>query len=225
MTMPVVRWIGALLLALLLSAVLFWFMQWVVMDNTSGLQETSNIKFVDFIHVEKDTTVNKKQRRLKPKPKPEPLPQPELVQPQPTKPIQTTKLQMDIPDIDIPMSTPRLSSNLSQAVAVPSSVPESSPGSGTPSSDLIPLIKSKPKYPLRAQSRNIEGWVIVEFTITPTGSVIDAKVTDAKPKGIFDSAALKAIVKWKFKPKVENGKAVAQRAVQRLEFKLDRRRR
>ena len=99
-------------------------------------------------------------------------------------------------------------------------MPSGNPGLGQPSSGLIPIVTSKPRYPLRAQSRNIEGWVVVEFTITPTGSVIDAKVTDAKPEGTFDRAALNAIVKWKFKPKIENGRPVAQRAVQRLEFNV-----
>jgi len=225
LSMSVVRWTGSLLLALLLSAVLFWGMQWMVMDHNPDLQATSSVRFVDFIRVQKDTTPNKKQRRLKPKPKPEPVPQPELIQPQPTQSMQAQKPQMNLPDIDIPLASPRLSASLSQAVVAQGRPADTNPGLGAPSSDLIPIVTSKPRYPLRAQSRNIEGWVVVEFTITPTGAVIDAKVTDAKPKGVFDRAALNAIVKWKFKPKMENGKAVAQRAVQRMEFNLHKRRR
>lgn len=219
------RWVGALLLALLLSAVLFWFMQWMVMNQDFGLQQTSNLQYLDFIRLQKDTTLNKKQRRLKPKPEPEPPAQPDLVQPQPTKPLQTQTPQMDMPNIDIPMATQRLSANLSQGINVNKGLPNSNPGFGQPSSGLIPIVTSKPRYPLRAQSRNIGGWVVIEFTITPTGSVVDAKVTNAKPKGIFDRAALNAIVKWKFKPKMDNGRAVAQRAVQRMEFNVDKRRR
>jgi len=221
----VIRWLGALLLALLLSVGLFWFMQWMVMNNDHGLQQTSNLKQVDFIRIQKDTTFNKKQRRLKPKPLPEPPPKPQLVQPQPTKPLQTSAPQMDMPNIDIPIASPRLSANLSQGTAVSKAIPSGNTGLGQPSSGLIPIVTSKPRYPLRAQSRNIEGWVVVEFTITPTGAVIDPKVADAKPKGIFDRSATNAISKWKFKPKIENGRPVAQRAVQRLEFNIDERRR
>ena len=216
-----IRWLGALFLALLISVGLFWFMQWMVMNNDSGLQKTSNQRQVDFIRIHKESTLNKKQRRLKPKPQPEPPDKPKLVQPQTTKPLQSPAPQMDMPNIDIPMSTPRLSANLSQAMAVNQGMPAGNPGLGQPSSGLIPIVTAKPRYPLRAQSRNIEGWVVVEFTITPTGSVIDAKVTSAKPAGTFDRAALNAIVKWKFKPKIENGRPVAQRAVQRLEFNVD----
>ncbi len=225
MSNPGGRWAGALIAALLLSILLFWFMQWMVMNNNNGLQQTSNIKQVDFIRIQKDTTINKKQRLLKPKPQPEPPPQPDVVQPQPTKPLQSPAPQMDIPNIDIPITTQRLSVDLSQGIAVNKQPISSTSGLGKPRSGLIPTHAPKPRYPLRAQSRNIEGWVVVEFTITPTGSVIDAIVSSAKPEGVFNRAALKAIVKWRFKPKVEDGKAVAQRAVQRMEFNLDRRRR
>ncbi|MEE9426104.1 MAG: energy transducer TonB [Methylococcales bacterium] len=216
-----IRWFGALFLALLISVGLFWFMQWMVMNNDSGLQKTSNQQLVDFIRIQKDTAINKKQRRLKPKPQPEPPNKPKLVRSQPTKPLQSPAPQMDMPNIDIPMTSPRLSANLSQAMPVQKRMPSANPELGQPSGGLIPIVTSKPRYPLRAQSRNIEGWVVVEFTITPTGSVIDAKVTDAKPEGTFDRAALNAIVKWKFKPKIENSRPVAQRAVQRLEFNVD----
>jgi len=217
----VIRWIGALFLALLISVGLFWFMQWMVMNNDSGLQKTSNQQLVDFIRIQKDTAINKKQRRLKPKPQPEPPEKPKLVQTQPTKPLQSPAPQMDMPNIDIPMTSPRLSANLSQAMVAQKEIPSTNSGLGQPSSGLIPIVRSAPRYPLRAQSRNIEGWVVIEFTITPTGTVIDAKVTDAKPEGTFDRAALNAIVKWKFKPKIENGRPVAQRTVQRLEFNVD----
>jgi len=196
-------------------------MQWMVMNNDSGLRKTSNLRQIDFIRIKKESTINKKQRRLKPKPQPEPPPnKPEMVQSKP-KPLQSPAPQMDMPNIDLPMTSPRLSANLSQAMVVQKEIPSSNSGLGQPSSGLIPIVKSAPRYPVRAQSRNIEGWVVIEFTITPTGTVIDAKVTDAKPEGTFDRAALNAIVKWKFKPKIENGRPVSQRAVQRLEFNVD----
>jgi protein TonB len=221
----VIRWISALFLALLISVGLFWFMQWMVMNNDSGLQKTSNLRQVDFIRIQKESTINKKQRRLKPKPQPEPPNKPKLAQSQPTKPLQSPAPQMDMPNIDIPMTSPRLSANLSQAMAVQKAMPSENPELGQPSSGLIPIVRSKPRYPLRAEARNIEGYVIVDFTVTPTGSVIDAKVREAKPEGIFDRSALNAIVKWKFKPKIENGRAVAQRQSYRLDFVNESKRR
>lgn len=88
------------------------------------------------------------------------------------------------------------------------------------SADAIPLERIPPKYPARAVNRHIEGWVKIEFTITADGSVEDAVVKEAQPPEIFDEAALKAINQWTFKEKIVDGKAVEQRAVQTLQFKL-----
>jgi len=88
-------------------------------------------------------------------------------------------------------------------------------------SGIVPLVKVGPIYPNRAASRGIEGWVRVEFTIRPDGSVADAVVVQAQPEAVFDDAALDAINQWQFKPKMVNGVAVPQRAGQQLQFKLD----
>ena len=61
--------------------------------------------------------------------------------------------------------------------------------------------------------RPMKGWVLVEFTIGPSGTVVDPKVLDADPKNMFDDAALKAISRWKYNPKVENGVAVERRGI------------
>ena len=88
------------------------------------------------------------------------------------------------------------------------------------STGVVPLERVPPKYPARAASRHIEGWVKIEFTITTDGTVDNAVVVEAEPAEVFDEAALKAIYQWKFKEKIANGVAVEQRAVQTLQFKL-----
>jgi len=88
--------------------------------------------------------------------------------------------------------------------------------------DVIPLVRINPDYPQRALQRGLEGWVQVQFTITPTGTVKDPIVVDAMPKNIFDDAALKAIARWRYNPKVENGAAVERVGVQtRIVFQLE----
>jgi TonB family protein len=88
-------------------------------------------------------------------------------------------------------------------------------------SGVVPLFRVPPKYPARAAGQHIEGWVKVEFTIQTDGSVDNAVVVSSEPEAIFDDAALTAISQWKFKEKMVNGIAVPQRAVQRLQFKLE----
>jgi protein TonB len=88
--------------------------------------------------------------------------------------------------------------------------------------DVIPLVRIAPDYPPRALSRGLEGWVQVQFTITPTGTVKDAIVVNAEPKQVFDDAALKAIARWRYNPRVEGGVAVERVGVQTIiRFQLD----
>jgi protein TonB len=87
-------------------------------------------------------------------------------------------------------------------------------------SGVVPLVRVQPKYPSRAVNRHIEGWVKIEFTIDTSGDVTDTTIVASQPTEVFDSEALKAIKKWKFKEKIVNGVAVEQRAIQTLQFKL-----
>jgi TonB family protein len=57
-----------------------------------------------------------------------------------------------------------------------------------------------PKYPSKALNRNAEGWVEVSFDIDISGMPINVQVVDARPKNLFDSAALRAVLKWRFSP-------------------------
>jgi len=77
-----------------------------------------------------------------------------------------------------------------------------------------------PKYPRRALRRKQKGWVKVQFIITASGKVKSPFVVSSKPSGVFDKEALKAIRRWKFKARIVNGQAVAQKAVQTIKFKL-----
>lgn len=82
--------------------------------------------------------------------------------------------------------------------------------------DVVPLVRINPDYPQRALSRGLEGWVQVQFTISETGAVIDPVVVDSSPKGIFDDAAIKAVSRWRYNPKIEGAVAVQRVGVQTI---------
>ena len=86
--------------------------------------------------------------------------------------------------------------------------------------EVVALLKLPPEYPRKAARAGKEGWVKLEFTITRDGNVTDASVVDARPRRVFNRAALRAIRKWRFKPKIKGGKPVARRATQIIEFNL-----
>ena len=87
--------------------------------------------------------------------------------------------------------------------------------------DYIPLFKVQPVYPRRAQERGIEGYVIVAFTITESGTIEEPYVIEGKCRSqnnrdgdyndcsMFNSATLRAALKLKYKPTVRDGKTVA----------------
>ena len=91
----------------------------------------------------------------------------------------------------------------------------------TAEGDIIPIVVIRPIYPREAAIQGTEGWVKIEFTITETGMVKNPKIIDANPSRIFNRAAIRAILKWKFKPRVVEGIAVERRASQTIDFNLD----
>lgn len=78
-----------------------------------------------------------------------------------------------------------------------------------------------PVYPRDAQRAGTEGWVQVEFTISPDGSTRDLRVRDSAPAQVFDKAALDSVSKWRFEPVRKNGSPVSQRAMLQLKFVLN----
>lgn len=78
-----------------------------------------------------------------------------------------------------------------------------------------------PVYPQSAQARGIEGFVILEILISERGQVSDAKVITAEPAGIFDQVAIEAVKKWQFEPGLHEGKTIASRIKQKVNFELN----
>jgi TonB family protein len=102
----------------------------------------------------------------------------------------------------------------SQPVAAPAGGAARSPqgGSRLPDSLVLPLLRLAPIYPKAAREENLEGDVMLEFTITDHGSVEDAVVVDSTDP-VFDAAAMVALSRWKYLPRVVNGRSVAQEGV------------
>ncbi len=72
--------------------------------------------------------------------------------------------------------------------------------------NIKPPVKTKdvkPVYPAIAQSARVQGVVIIEATIGPSGKVQDARVLRSIP--LLDQAALDAVRQWEFTPTLLNG--------------------
>jgi protein TonB len=87
--------------------------------------------------------------------------------------------------------------------------------------DIIPLQRIPPQYPRDAARNGITGWVQLEVLVNADGTVRSARVLESNPRGLFEAAAVQAVLRWKFKPKVVNGTPVQQKGAQRIEFNLN----
>jgi TonB family protein len=75
-----------------------------------------------------------------------------------------------------------------------------------------------PKFPQASRSRDMNGWVELEFTVRTDGTTGDIVVTNSHPRNVFDSSAVRAVSQWRYKPVMLNGKPVDQRAAVRIRF-------
>ena len=95
----------------------------------------------------------------------------------------------------------------------------------SPSGEAVKvLIKSRPafKYPRRAQRLGVEGFVVLAFDVNEQGELIDLRVTESKPRLVFDKAATQYIKKFKFEPASLDGSAVyASDITMRMPFRLE----
>jgi protein TonB len=82
--------------------------------------------------------------------------------------------------------------------------------------DTLPLVRVNPTYPPRAEQNGVEGWVQVRFTVTAAGTIRDAVVVESEPGETFDAAALEAIARWRYNPRIENGEPVERVGLQTL---------
>lgn len=85
-----------------------------------------------------------------------------------------------------------------------------------------PIVRISPQYPIQAARDGVEGWVRLSFTINETGGVEDITVLDAEPKRTFNREATRALRKWKYRPKMVDGKGIKQfNMTVQLDFQLN----
>ena len=183
------------------TASMFWVL-WSLVETTFDVNDRAQASRIEFSRMRRDTEVATKRDEKVERERPPPTPQ-------------TPRMAFSAGGIDNNVA------QLSPIVDARGAMSRMTMTAGS-DRDVIPLVRINPDYPPRALSRGLEGWVQVQFTITATGTVKDPVVVDAMPRNIFDDAALKAIARWRYNPKVESGVAVERVGVQtRIVFQLE----
>jgi TonB family protein len=89
------------------------------------------------------------------------------------------------------------------------------------STQLNILRATPPVYPKNALDRNIEGWVELEFVVSPEGRTESIKVVDASTDRYFRDEAIAAVADWLYEPVMFMGEAIPKRAHTRVAFVID----
>lgn len=94
-------------------------------------------------------------------------------------------------------------------------------GIGLSNGDIQPLRKFAPAYPRTQASRGVEGYVIVQFTVNKMGAVENIIIVESTNSG-FNKNTMKAVGKYKYKPRVIDGIAVETHGImEKISFKLE----
>jgi|TARA_B100001964_G_scaffold30584_1_gene31598 protein TonB len=102
------------------------------------------------------------------------------------------------------------------------STEDMSPKITAPLKDLIPLSIVHPHYPFKATMKQIEGFVLVQFTVRENGSVKNPIIINSEPGSLFDESAIAAVSKFKFVPREVGGDPMEVDGVKiRFAYKLD----
>ncbi len=207
---------GALLLALTINVFLFAMMQQMVAGRRIELSDIADARIIDFIRVPDrlETAPQKRFRKRAPEPPEPPEPSPKRILPRmealkqpPPRPLPS--LEIDAPHATIDSDGPFLGG-----------ISPKGPGF-IMAHDLIAVLRRSPPYPRLLKRRGIEGYVLVEFTVTERGLVQDPVIVESRPHDDFGKSVIRTVRYWKFQPYRLDGKPVAVRVRQGIDFTME----
>ena len=188
--------IGAVV-ALAVTLSLFWLMQYLIATADRSLNEDKAGHLLEFVRIKRDESIQRRQL------KPEKPPVPEAAPPQPPTP------QLD--DLN-----PHAEKITISAVPVETDIKMTGGFSlGIGEGDYLPIVKVAPIYPNRALTRGVEGFCVVQYTVTSLGTTKDPVIVESQcTSSLFHRASLNASLKFKYKPRIIDGQAVEVPGVQ-----------
>lgn len=197
------RYFVALAIGSFAALSLLWLMQFLIATGQAAITEALDARFVDFVRVKREETVERKEEK-------------------PERPPEVDEAPPELPQQDMD------SSNLDSAVAVSAPNPNLDVGLDSElgdfslaEGDYLPIVKVAPMYPRRAQSRGLEGYCDLQFTVTPLGTTADVSVIECT-SSLFERASVQALLKFKYKPRVVNGTAIAVPGLRhRITFQIE----
>jgi protein TonB len=197
------RYAFSVVIGVVVTLSLLFVMQLLIATGKAALTKPRDRAQLEFVRVRRNESLNVEDFTPEKPPKP------------PETPPETPPQDMDNIDPDAPtvsVAPPEVSANTD--IGGPS-------GMNIAEGDYLPIVRVAPVYPARALSRGLEGYVDMQFTVTPTGTVADPVVMFST-SSLFDRAAIRAVLKFKYKPRVVDGVPVSVPGVKtRITFQIE----
>jgi protein TonB len=197
------RYAFSIVVGIVVTLSLLFLMQVLIATGKQALTKPRDRAKLEFVRVKRNEALNTEDFTPEKPPKP------------PETPPETPPQDMD----NIDPTAPTIS------VAPPTVSAETSIGGpggmNIAEGDYLPIVRVAPVYPARALSRGLEGYVDMSFTVTTTGTVKDPAVVFST-SSLFERAAIRAVLKFKYKPRVVDGVPVEVPNVKtRITFKIE----
>jgi periplasmic protein TonB len=187
--------------ATVITVALLWVMQYLIATGVQAVTEERTFHFIDFIRVQRDERVQTREEKVERAPD---------AQAPPLMQSQRQSSDVDATAIGvIGISAPQISHEVSLGREAFFS-----------DGDYMPIVQVAPQYPHRAADLGLEGFVLLEFTVTGEGMVRDPRIIESTHE-IFNQAALDAVLRFRYRPRVIDGGPVEVPGVRfRITFEL-----
>lgn len=197
------RYAFSIAIGVVVTLSLLFLMQVLIATGKTALTKPRDRAKLEFVRVKRNEALNVEDFTPEKPPKP------------PETPPETPPQDMD----NIDPTAPTIN------VAPPTVATDTSIGGpggmNIAEGDYLPIVRVAPVYPARALSRGLEGYVDMGFTVTTTGTVRDPVVLFST-SSLFERAAMRAVLKFKYKPRVVDGVPVDVPNVKtRITFKIE----
>ena len=197
------RYAISIVVGSIVTVSLLFVMQLLIVTGKQALTKPRERFQLEFVRVKRNENLNVEDVVPEKPPKPPETP-PE------TPPQDMDNINPDAPKISI--APPAVSNT--QDIGGPG-------GMNIAEGDYLPIVRVAPVYPARALSRGLEGFVDLMFTVTTAGTVKDPVVLQST-SSLFERAAIRAVLKFKYKPRVVDGVPVEVPGVKtRISFMLE----
>lgn len=197
------RYAFSIVVGVVVTLSLLFIMQLLIATGKQALTKPRDRAQLDFVRVRRNEALNTEDFTPdKPPPPPETPPE--------TPPQEMDSMDPNAPAINVPPPTVSADTNIGGPG-----------GMNIAEGDYLPIVRVAPVYPARALSRGLEGYVDLSFTVTTTGTVRDPLIIFST-SSLFERAATRAVLKFKYKPRVVDGIPVDVPNVKtRITFKIE----